>query len=333
MRIPATPSPGAHHGRNRGSRKFHASTGQGIGWPTIVGLGAVVVAFMVLSLCVTATGTARFATNVGYDATVGYAVGAIFDLAKGMLPIGVLALVARRALGTAVLLGAAWICLAAYSCLATHATVSTAISSIERTGTWKMEVRGNDKAELASVEQQLATSADRCRRGPLRPSGGLGRRARVLRSLEGQPGVRHYPGKRPLRQGMRASRPAAPRAGGGRGLRATVRTCRRAAQRSGSCSHRCHLGPASRGVQRHPGPRAASRGHGRCGDAAHTGRRDHQLLWPRGPKGARHPWDRRRPSGSSGDGSPAEAVQGCRLEEGPQHTRPAAGPRPTPNPP
>jgi hypothetical protein len=34
--------------------------------------------------------------------------------------------------------------------------VSTAISAIERTGTWKMEVRGNAKAELTSVEQQLA---------------------------------------------------------------------------------------------------------------------------------------------------------------------------------
>ena len=43
-----------------------------------------------------------------------------------------------------------------FSCLATHATVSTAISAIERTGTWKMEVRGNTKAELATVEQQLA---------------------------------------------------------------------------------------------------------------------------------------------------------------------------------
>jgi len=43
-----------------------------------------------------------------------------------------------------------------FSSLATHATVMTAISAIERTGTWKMEVRGNTKAELASVEQQLA---------------------------------------------------------------------------------------------------------------------------------------------------------------------------------
>ena len=126
------------------------------GWPTLVGVGLVVFAFMLLSLCVTATGTARFATSMGYDATVGYAVGAILDFAKGVLPVGVLALLARRALGTAVFFGAAWACLVAYSWLATHATVSMAISSIERTGTWKMEVRGNDKAELASVEQQLA---------------------------------------------------------------------------------------------------------------------------------------------------------------------------------
>jgi hypothetical protein len=34
--------------------------------------------------------------------------------------------------------------------------VSTAISSIERTGTWKMEVRGNTKAALSNVEQLLA---------------------------------------------------------------------------------------------------------------------------------------------------------------------------------
>src|SRR5436190_7232669 len=99
-----------------------------IGWPTLVGLGAVVVAFMALSLCVTATGTARFAVAMGYDANVGYAVGAIFDLAKALLPVGVLALLARRAWGTAALLGAAWCCLLVYSCLATHATVSTAIS-------------------------------------------------------------------------------------------------------------------------------------------------------------------------------------------------------------
>ena len=111
---------------------------------------------MVLSLVVTATGTARFATSMGYDVTVGYAVGAVFDIAKGILPVGVMALLARRAFGTAALLGVAWICLVVFSCLATHATSTTAISAIERLGTWQMEVRGNTKAELATIEQQLA---------------------------------------------------------------------------------------------------------------------------------------------------------------------------------
>jgi hypothetical protein len=126
-----------------------------IGWPTIIGLLLVVVAFMALSLLVTATGTARFAVAMGYDARVGYAVGAVFDIAKDTLPVALLALLAQRALG-AILLGIAWVCLVAFSCLATHATVGTAISSIERVGTWKMEVRGNTRAELATVEQQLA---------------------------------------------------------------------------------------------------------------------------------------------------------------------------------
>src|SRR5215470_7825330 len=94
-----------------------------IRWPTFVGLGVVVVAFMVLSLCVTATGTARFAVAMGYDARLGYLVGAIFDVAKGMLPVALLALLARRAFCTAALLGVAWMCLVAYSGLATHATV------------------------------------------------------------------------------------------------------------------------------------------------------------------------------------------------------------------
>jgi len=126
-----------------------------IGRPTLAALGLVVVAFMVLSLVVTATGTARFATSLGYDATAGYAVGAVFDIAKGILPVGVLALLAHRAFGTAALLGIAWICLVTFGCLATHATVSTAISSIERTGTWQMERRGDTRRELASIEEQL----------------------------------------------------------------------------------------------------------------------------------------------------------------------------------
>ena len=104
---------------------------------------------------------------MGYDANVGYAVGAIFDIAKGVLPMGLPALWWRRACGTAAFLTIAWMCLLACSCLATHATVSTAISGIERTGTWKMEVRGNAKAELASVEQQLAVLS---RPAPPRPA-------------------------------------------------------------------------------------------------------------------------------------------------------------------
>ena len=127
-----------------------------IGWPTIIGLLLVVVAFMVLSLLVTATGTARFAVSMGYDASVGYAVGAVFDVAKGMLLVGVVALWGRGALGVSAVFAIGWICLVTFSWLATHATVSTAIASIERTGTWKMEVRGNAKAELTSIEQQLA---------------------------------------------------------------------------------------------------------------------------------------------------------------------------------
>jgi hypothetical protein len=127
-----------------------------IGRPTIAGLGLVVAAFMALSLAVTATGTARFVVGMGYDAIVGYGVGAIFDFAKDLLPIALLALWSRRAVVIGGVLSIAWLCLTGYSCLATHGTVSLAISGIERTGTWKMEVRGNTKTELASVEQQLA---------------------------------------------------------------------------------------------------------------------------------------------------------------------------------
>jgi hypothetical protein len=68
----------------------------------------------------------------------------------------VVALWGRGALGISAVFAIGWICLVTFSWLATQATVSTAITSIERTGTWKMEVRGNAKAELATVDQQLA---------------------------------------------------------------------------------------------------------------------------------------------------------------------------------
>jgi hypothetical protein len=121
---------------------------------------------MVLSLFVTATGTARFAVAMGYDRWIGYVVGVAFELAKEVLPVVWLALLAQRAFAFAGALGLAWLLLVTFSCLATHATVGTAISSIERTGTWKMEVRSNSKAELSSIEQQLA---DLSRPTPPRP--------------------------------------------------------------------------------------------------------------------------------------------------------------------
>jgi hypothetical protein len=138
-----------------------------VGMPALVALSLVVFAFMALSPLVTATGTARFAVAMGYDARVGYEVGAVFDLAKGFLPMALLALWARRSLGLATVFAIAWGGLVTFSWLATHATVSTAIGAIERSGTWKMEVRANTKAELASLEQQLTALS---RPAPPRPA-------------------------------------------------------------------------------------------------------------------------------------------------------------------
>ena len=121
----------------------------------LIPVGSIVLAFMGLSLAITATGTARFAVAMGYGAEVGYAVGAIFDLAKGLLPVALLVLFTQRAFLFFIIMGCAWLGLVTYSALATHATVSTAIADIERTGSWKMEVRSDTKAELATVEKRL----------------------------------------------------------------------------------------------------------------------------------------------------------------------------------
>jgi hypothetical protein len=118
-------------------------------------VGIVVFAFMGLSLAITATGTARFAATMGYSPSVGYIVGAIFDIAKDVLLVAVLALWKRRALVISAIIGLAWLGLVTYSVLATHATITTAISAIERSGAWKMELRGNAEDELNSVKQQL----------------------------------------------------------------------------------------------------------------------------------------------------------------------------------
>ena len=115
----------------------------------------------------TATGTSRFAVAMGYDGNVGYAVGVLLDLGKGILLVAVIALWSCRSLGLAGVFGMAWCSLVTFSWLATHATVSTAIADIERSGTWKMEVRSNTKAELASLERQLAALS---RPSPPRPA-------------------------------------------------------------------------------------------------------------------------------------------------------------------
>ena len=80
---------------------------------------------------------------MGYRAEVGYAVGGIFDIAKALLPVALLVFVARRAFFSFAIIGCAWLGLVTYSWLATHATVSAAIATIERNGTWKMESRTN----------------------------------------------------------------------------------------------------------------------------------------------------------------------------------------------
>ncbi len=126
------------------------------GLPTVFAAGTIVLAFLGLSLAVTATGSARLAVALGYDDRVGYAVGTVFDIAKALLPIILLALLARRAVLLFAAIGGAWVCLVIYSALATHGTVSLAIANIERTGSWKVEGRDNSKRELAAIEQRLA---------------------------------------------------------------------------------------------------------------------------------------------------------------------------------
>lgn len=133
---------------------------QPAGWLFHSGLVLIVLAFLGLSLAVTAMGTARFSVALGYGPTIGYVVGGIFDLAKAVLPVALLGLLVRRAVVSFALIGIAWLGLVTYSALATHATVGLAIASIERAGTWKMEGRRNIKAELTGIEQRLAALGD-----------------------------------------------------------------------------------------------------------------------------------------------------------------------------
>ena len=165
------------------SRQLHGQHKERPAWLLLAALGAIVLAFMVLSLAITATGTARFAMAMGYPAEVGYVIGAIFDIAKDVLSVALLVLLTQRAFFFFAIIGSAWLGLVTYSCLATHATVSTAIAAIERSGSWKMESRSNFKAELAAVEQRLAALS---KPAPPRPSKTL---AETLAAEKVPPGV------------------------------------------------------------------------------------------------------------------------------------------------
>lgn len=125
------------------------------GYVLFLALSLIVLAFMALSLAITATGTARFAVAMGYSDGTGYAIGSVFDLAKAVVPVGLLVLFGRRAYASFFIVGAAWIGLVLYSALATHATVGLAISKIERTATWQMENRNGKRTDLKKIEQRL----------------------------------------------------------------------------------------------------------------------------------------------------------------------------------
>ena len=117
--------------------------------------GAIVLAFMALSLAITATGTARFRRQWDIEQRWAMPSAPFSILPKRLLPIALLVLFARRAFLLFVIIGFAWIGLVIYSALATEATVSTAIAAIERNGPWKTEARSGTKAELAAIEKRL----------------------------------------------------------------------------------------------------------------------------------------------------------------------------------
>jgi hypothetical protein len=123
---------------------------------SLAAANAVFIASMVFSPVITASGTARFSAALGIGSATGWAAGAVFDLAKDVLPLVLRALVARRAIVLFVPLAVAWICLVAYSCLATVATVRLAIGAIERGAAEAMQVRSGLESELGSIEQLQA---------------------------------------------------------------------------------------------------------------------------------------------------------------------------------
>jgi hypothetical protein len=114
------------------------------------------VAFMMFSLAITASGTARFSVALGLGQATGWVAGAVFDFAKDVLPLVLLVLPTKRAILVIVPLAVAWIGLVTYSCLATGATVSLAIGAIERGAAQTMQARSGIESELGSTEQQQA---------------------------------------------------------------------------------------------------------------------------------------------------------------------------------
>lgn len=121
-----------------------------------IGLRALVIAFMALSLVLAAFGASRFTVAMGFPSWVGFLVGGLFDFTKGPMLRRVLPLWSRRRRPLAAIFAVAGSFLLTFSCLATHGTVSMVFGTIERAGTWKMEVRGNSKLELNELETRLA---------------------------------------------------------------------------------------------------------------------------------------------------------------------------------
>ena len=258
---------------NRSSKQ---RIGHGVGF---AGMGALVFAFIVLSLAITATGTARFAVAMNYPAVVGYAVGGIFDFAKELLPVGLLVLFRRRSFILFAIIGCAWVLLVIYSALATHATVSTAIAAIERNGTWKWRAAPTPKPSLLAVEQRLNVLSQPT---PPRPSKTL---AETLAAEKVPPGVwRDSQECQAIRESKYFQTACARVLDLRRELAAAedyekLDARAQAAARSPSgCAGCCHLRSSARGVCCHTRPCPPARRPRRSGTSPDLSHRDHQLL-------------------------------------------------------
>ena len=98
----------------------------------IAAFGTIVLAFMGISLAITATGTARFAVAMGYPRRWAMRSAVCSTSPRPSCRRSDHA-VHRRALVSRHYCSA-WLGLVTYSCLATHATVTSAIAATERIG-------------------------------------------------------------------------------------------------------------------------------------------------------------------------------------------------------